>query len=342
MRRSDALPVGGDPYDALLLVSFGGPEAPEDVMPFLANVLRDRDVPEARMLEVAEQYRRTGGASPLNPHNRRFLEALRSSLGLPVYWGNRNWHPLLTDVVPQMAADGVRRAAAFVTSPVGGYSACRQYREDLERAREAAGPSAPTIDKLRLYFDHPGFVEPLAEHLRGARAVAGEGAPVLFTAHSVPLAMAERSWYELQLRTTAALVAARAGDPRWQLVWQSRSGPPQVPWLEPDVRDAITALAGEGHRAVVLAPIGFTSDHQEVVFDLDVQAREHAAALGVEVTRAGTPGLHPRFVAMVGELLAERTVPGAPVRRLSAAPPGPPTCGLDGCCPAPERPPARR
>ncbi len=328
---SDSVPVTGEPYDALVVVSFGGPEGPDDVMPFLANVLRGRDVPESRMLEVAEQYQRFGGVSPLNGHNRALVAALREALDIPVYWGNRNWAPYLTDTVAQMAADGVRRAAAFSTSPYGGYSGCRQYREDIWRARDAAGPDAPAID-----------------HLRAARAVAGWDAPVLFTAHSIPVTMAQRSYYEAQLRCVARLVADRGGDPppSWTMVWQSRSGPPQVPWLEPDVRDELAAVAGRSSGgSVVVAPIGFTSDHQEVVFDLDTQAAEAAATLGLRMVRAGTPGGDPRMVELVAELLAERTS-GAPVRRLSEWPPGPPTCGLDGCCPPPParpgRPPAAR
>jgi ferrochelatase len=341
MQQSDALPVAGEPYDALVVVSFGGPEGPDDVMPFLANVLRGRDVPESRMLEVAEQYQRFGGVSPLNGHNRAFVNALAEALDVPVYWGNRNWAPYLTDTVAQMAADGIGRAAAFSTSPYGGYSGCRQYREDIGRSRDGAGDGAPVIDKLRLYFDHPLFVESLADRVRTARTDAGWGAPVLFSAHSIPLSMASVSYYEAQLRCVARLVADRCGDPvpSWQLVWQSRSGPPQVPWLEPDVRDALTAVARAGHRSVVVAPIGFTSDHQEVVFDLDTQAAQTAAALGVRMARAGTPGLDPRMVSLVVELLGERA--GAPVRRLSEFPPGPPTCGLDGCCPPPARPAGR-
>ncbi|HET9692420.1 MAG TPA: ferrochelatase [Acidimicrobiales bacterium] len=330
---SAALPGAGGDHDALLVVSFGGPEGPDDVMPFLDNVLRGRDVPDERKHEVAEQYQRFGGVSPLNGHNRRLVELLDAELDVPVYWGNRNWAPYLADAVAAMAADGVRRAAAFVTSAYGGFSACRQYRDDIAAARTAVGAGAPEIDKLRLYFDHPGFIEPLAEHLRAARAEAGDDAPVLFSAHSIPASMAAGSYYEAQLRCVARLVAARAGDPSWKLVWQSRSGPPQVPWLEPDVRDAIAELAGAGHSAVVVAPIGFTADHQEVVFDLDTQAADAAAAAGLRMVRARTPGHHPRFVRMVGELLAERR--GGPVLQLSEFPPGPPTCGLDGCCPPP-------
>ena len=335
-------------YDALLVVSFGGPEGPGDVMPFLRNVLRGRDVPEARVAEVARQYERFGGVSPLNAHNRALVAAVGTELAshgidLPVYWGNRNWHPMLADTVARMAADGVRRALAFVTSAYSGYSSCRQYREDIEAARRTVGERAPVIDKLRLYYDHPGFVEPLATHLRHARARAGSLAPVLFSAHSVPVSMAEGSSYRQQLATTAGLVAARSGDPRptWQLVYQSRSGPPSVPWLEPDVRDALRALPA-GTDAVVVAPIGFTSDHMEVRFDLDTQAAETAAELGITLVRAGTPGTDLRFVTMVRQLVEERTsraagTPGTP-RLALAGTPWPDRCP-DRCCPPPARVP---
>jgi ferrochelatase len=332
-------------HDALLVVSFGGPEGPEDVMPFLRNVLRGRDVPEARMAEVAAQYERFGGVSPINGHNRALVAAVEADLAahgveLPVYWGNRNWHPMLAETVARMAADGVRRALAFVTSAYSGYSSCRQYLEDIERARAAVGPGAPTIEKLRLFYDHPGFVEPLADNLRAARAEAGVGAPVLFTAHSIPVSMAATSLYEQQLRTTAALVAGRSGAPapEWRLVYQSRSGPPQVPWLEPDVRDALQDAA-ETADAVVVAPIGFTSDHMEVLFDLDTQAAEKAVGLGVRMVRAATPGTDRRFVAMVRELIQERRVPGA-ARRALAGDPWPDHCPA-GHCPPPARRPSR-
>ncbi|MGH8921611.1 MAG: ferrochelatase, partial [Actinomycetes bacterium] len=228
-------------YDAVLLVSFGGPEGPDDVMPFLDNVLQGRDVPDARRQAVADQYRLFGGVSPINGHNRELLAAIREELethgpDLPVYWGNRNWHPLLADTVATMGADGITRALAFVTSAYSSYSSCHQYLDDLFRARQAVGPGAPTIDKIRPFFNHPGFVEPSADRLRVARRQAGSDAPVLFSAHSIPRSMAAASDYERQLREHARLVAERADAPDWQLVFQSRSGPPGQPWLEPDVR----------------------------------------------------------------------------------------------------------
>lgn len=335
-------------YDALLVVSFGGPEGPEDVRPFLRNVLRGRDVPDARVEEVARQYDHFGGVSPLNAHNRELVAAIDADLSdhgvrLPVYWGNRNWHPMLTDTVAQMAADGVGRALAFVTSAYAGYSSCRQYLDDIEAARSAVGGGAPRIDKLRLYFDHPGFVEPLAECLRSAREEAGRGAPVLFTAHSVPASMAATSAYQDQLLTTASLVAARSGTPLpdWRLVYQSRSGAPSVAWLEPDVRTAIGALAAN-HEAVVVAPIGFTSDHMEVLYDLDIQAAQAAADLGMRMVRAGTPGADRRFVAMVRQLVGERTGQAASVRRQALSGSVWPDRCPPGCCQAPDSAAGRR
>ena len=250
------------PYDAIVVVSFGGPEAPEEIMPFLRNVTRGRDVPEERLALVAEQYMATGGRSPINDQNRALVDALSAELAahghdLPVYWGNRNWAPYLTDTVEQMHADGVRRALAFVTSAYSSYSACRQYLDDIEAARAAVGEDAPVIDKIRQFWNHPGFVEPLREGV--VRAVdaltTGDGAldpaevRLVGTAHSLPMSMAQTSDYELQLRDALDLVAESVPVLDTDLVWQSRSGPPQVPWLEPDVNDHLRHLAAEGvHR----------------------------------------------------------------------------------------------
>jgi ferrochelatase len=328
---------GETSYDALLLLSFGGPEQADEVMPFLERVTAGRGVPQERLEAVAEHYYANGGASPINGQNRLLLSALEAELadlGLRLYWGNRNWHPLLADTVAQMRDDGVRRALAFVTSAYGSYSGCRQYLDDLTAARLAVGPGAPPIDKLRLFFNHPGFVEPLADRLAEALAEAGPGAVVLFSAHSIPEAMAAASPYVEQLTETATLVAERAGGPPWRLVWQSRSGPPQVPWLEPDVVEVIQSLAAP---AVVVAPIGFVSDHMEVIHDLDTEAAEAARACGLRFVRAGTVGTDERFVAMIRELVLERLRPGAPVRTLGRFPAWAHTCP-EGHCPAPRRP----
>jgi ferrochelatase len=340
--------VTAPPHDALLLVSFGGPERREDVFPFLENVTRGRDVPRDRLLEVAEHYYHLGGASPINAHNRALLAAIRAELEargprLRVYWGNRNWHPLLADAVRAMARDGVRRALAFVTSAYGAYSACRQYREDIARAVAEAGAGAPTVEKLRLFYNHPGFIEAMVDAAEAALAALAPAerprAHLAFTAHSIPLALARSSDYEAQLRESATLVAERlASHPPWQLVYQSRSGPPAVPWLEPDVRDHLADLARRGVTAAVLVPIGFVSDHVEVRYDLDTEAAETARALGLRLVRARTAGTHPAFVGMIRELCLERT-DGAPARALGPRGPAPDTGAAD-CCPPPARPPA--
>jgi ferrochelatase len=331
--------------DAVLVVSFGGPEGSGEVIPFLEQVLRGRTVPRARLEEVAEHYHLFGGVSPINTQNRVLVEALRAELAahgpsLPVYWGNRNWHPFLADTVRRMTDDGVRRAAAFVTSAYPSWSGCRQYRDDIAGAQAAVGPAAARIDKLRLFYDHPGFVEPLAEGLRAARHRAGTGAPVLFSAHSIPQVMADTSDYVAALTETAHLVADRAGPapPTWQLVFQSRSGPASQPWLGPDINDAIGALAGETD-AVVVAPIGFVSDHMEVVYDLDTQAAVAARQAGITLVRAPTPGTHPAFVTMVRQLVTELVDPAAPRLRLSRSPLPVDRCGPACCPPMPAGPP---
>lgn len=336
-------------YDALLLVSFGGPEGPDDVIPFLENVTRGRGVPRERLAEVGEHYFRFGGVSPINQQCRDLAAAIRADfaahgLGLPVYWGNRNWRPYLTDTLQAMAADGIRRAAAFVTAAYGSFSSCRQYREDIARARAEVGPRAPQVDKLRNYFNHPGFVEPMADATVAAldrlpAQLRGE-AHLAFTAHSIPTGMAEYSGprggeYVRQLTETARLVQERVdgGRCRWRLVFQSRSGPPGHPWLEPDVGDHLEELHAEGVPACVLVPIGFVSDHMEVKFDLDVEAADRADKLGIDVVRAATAGTDPRFVAMVRELLLERAEPGTPRRVVGSLGPAQDDCPAH-CCQA--------
>lgn len=332
-------------YDAFLLLSFGGPEGPDDVTPFLENVTRGRNVPPERLAEVAEHYRHFGGVSPINGHNRALLEALRAEfarvgIGLPLYWGNRNWHPMLADTLREMRDAGVRRAIAFVTSGFGSYSACRQYLDDIVTARVEVGAGAPVVDKIRHYHDHPGYVHPLADGVRAALATlpAGGNIRLVFTAHSVPLAMAASAGpdghrYTAQLAETARLVAERAapGIP-YDLVWQSRSGPPRVPWLEPDVNDHLERLAENGVTAVVVSPIGFSSDHLEVVWDLDNEAAGTAKRLGMAFARAATPGLDPRFVGMVRGLVTERLDPDALRQRLGTVPVWD-ECPI-GCCQA--------
>ncbi len=318
-------------YDAFLLLSFGGPEGPGDVLPFLRNVTRGRGVPEARLAEVAEHYMAFGGVSPLNAQCRELLAAVGANfaahgLDLPLYWGNRNWQPYLTDTVAQMAAAGVRRVVAFATSAYSSYSACRQYRDDIERARAHVGPDAPVIDKIRPYFNHPGFIEPFADATRAALDClppqARTTARLVFTAHSVPAGMAAASGsplagtavptaggrYAAELREAARLITERVRLPHrnFDLAYQSRSGPPGVPWLEPDIRDHLADLAKDGASGAVVVPVGFTSDHVEVVHDLDVEAARVAAALGLPLGRAAAPMPDPRFAAMVTDLVLER------------------------------------
>jgi protoporphyrin/coproporphyrin ferrochelatase len=341
-------------YDAILLLGFGGPEGPDDVVPFLENVTRGRGVPRERLEEVAEQYRRFGGRSPINDQHRALLAAVDAELGrrgrpLPSYWGNRNWAPYVEDVLRDVTEAGHRRVLAFTGSAYSSYSACRQYWEDLDRAAEAvrtAGLEPPEVLKVRPYWNHPGFVLATVERVHAAlEALAPperNRARLVFTAHSIPLSMAETSDYEAQLRDEAALVAERVAVPRateWDLVFQSRSGPPQVPWLEPDVVDHLRSLHDGGEDVVVLVPIGFTSDHMEVVYDLDTQAAEAAAELGVTMVRAGTVGTHPLFVRGLVDVLDEQLV-GAPAAALGPLGPRVSPCA-PGCCPPPARP-ARR
>jgi protoporphyrin/coproporphyrin ferrochelatase len=361
-------------YDAFLLVSFGGPEGPGDVMPFLRNVTRGRDVPAARLEEVAEHYMAFGGVSPLNGQCRELLAAVGADfaargVGLPLYWGNRNWQPCLPETVARMAAAGVRRAMAFVTSPYSSYSACRQYRDDIERARAEVGKDAPVIDKIRPYFNHPGFIEPFADATRTALAslppeVRG-AARLVFTAHSVPGAMAAISGspsagtarpgqpggrYAAELSEAARLVTGRVfadhaqrADggcaPSFDLVYQSRSGPPHVPWLGPDIGDHLADLAKEGVPAAVIVPVGFTSDHMEVVHDLDVEAARAAAGLGLPLARAAAPMPDPRFAAMVTDLVLERMGTAEPAA-LGGCGPAPGDCPADCCRYQPARRPA--
>lgn len=321
-------------FDALLLLSFGGPEAPEQVMPFLENVTRGRGIPRERLESVAEHYLHFGGVSPINGINRDLIVAIeaelaRRSRNLPVYFGNRNWEPYVEDTVKAMSDNGIRRAAVFATSAWGGYSGCAQYQEDIARGRAAAGPQAPELVKLRQYFDHPLFVEMFADAVAEAAATLPEDlrgeARLVFTAHSIPLRAASRcgsDLYERQVGYAARLVAAAAGYREYDQVWQSRSGPPQVPWLEPDVGDHLETLARNGTRAVVVCPLGFVADHIEVVWDLDNELAAQAAEAGIAFARAATPNAQPRFAQLVVDLIDEM-LHGLPPRRVEGSDPVP-------------------
>lgn len=326
-------------YDALLVMSFGGPEGMDDVMPFLENVAGGRNIPRHRLEEVAEHYRDFGGVSPLNAQNRALIAALAEELkaqdiDLPIYFGNRNWHPLIEDTIRQMRDDGVKHALAFFTSAFSSYSGCRQYREDVIRACEAV-EGAPTFDKIRVFYNHPGFIEPMIEATRAAldQFPADRRADVhlAFTAHSIPLSMAQHSDYEQQLAEACRLVAEGVGSANYRLVYQSRSGPPHIPWLEPDIGDYLETLAEAGTKDVIMIPIGFISDHMEVMFDLDHEAMEVAAAHGMNLVRAATVGTHPQFVAMIRELVVERMTASPQRRALGQYPANHDICPLN-CC----------
>jgi protoporphyrin/coproporphyrin ferrochelatase len=343
-------------YDAFVLVSFGGPEGTADVIPFLQNVTAGRGIPQDRLEQVAEHYYRFGGVSPINQQCRDLIAAIEADfaargVSLPVYWGNRNWHPYLRDTLATMAADGVGRALAFVTSGYSSFSSCRQYLRDIDAARQHVGSAAPQVDKLRQYFNHPGYVGSFAAAAAAALATLPAGLPaqggsrgtapgdvvdLIFTAHSVPASMAEAAGpaggaYQAQLAETARLVAAQLGWQRpWRLAYSSRSGSPSQPWLGPDINDLLAELAAAGSRAAVIVPIGFVSDHMEVRFDLDVEAAATADRLGLVYVRAATPGTDSRFVSMITDLVVERLDGAAPLS-LGAFGAGPDTCP-PGCC----------
>jgi ferrochelatase len=332
---------------AFLLVSFGGPEGPDDVMPFLRNVTSGRGVPDERLAKVAQHYYEFGGVSPINGQCRNLLAAIEKDFGsfgidLPVYWGNRNWQPYLADTMRAMAADGITRAIAFATSAYSSYSSCRQYLDNIDAARAAAGADAPAVVKIPPYYRHPGFIAAFTD--AAARAIASlpdvvaDAAELVFTAHSVPDSMAESSGpagaggaYPVQLAEVARLVAAGLGRTSWRLAYQSRSGPPSVPWLGPNVSDCITELAFAGSPAVVIVPIGFVSDHMEVVFDLDIEAARTAAELGLPMARAATPGTDRGFVAMISALVAEFAA-GRPGPAVAALGPDAPSLCRRLCC----------
>jgi len=326
--------VTTQPFDALLLLSFGGPEGPEQVMPFLENVTRGRGIPRERLASVAEHYLHFGGVSPINGINRDLITAIeaelaRRDMAVPVYFGNRNWDPFVEDTVAHMRDNGIRRAAVFSTSAWGGYSGCTQYQEDIARARAATGPEAPELTKLRQYFDHPLLIAMFADAIREAAAtlpaeVRAE-ARLVFTAHSIPLRAADKcgpDLYERQVGYTSRLVAAAAGYRDFDQVWQSRSGSPQVPWLEPDVGDHLDALARGGTTAVIVCPVGFVADHIEVIWDLDSELADQAAAAGIALARASTPNSSPRFARLAVDLMDELQT-GRPAERVADADPVP-------------------
>ena len=300
-------------YDALLVVSFGGPEGMDDVIPFLENVLRGRNVPRERMLQVAQHYAQFGGVSPINQRNRELIAALEQELEkhgpqLPIYWGNRNWHPMLVDTIRQMASDGIRNALAFVTSAYSSYSSCRQYLQNISDARDEVGPTAPRVEKLRAFYNHPRFIEANVDYIRAAWGQIEDprSAHLVFTAHSIPESMAVNCDYAAQLAQTGSVIAQALNIDKWKVVYQSRSGSPLQLWLGPDVCDHLKALHAVGVAEVVVAPIGFVSDHMEVVYDLDVEARKVANEIGMKLVRARTAGTHPAFVRMIRELMLER------------------------------------
>ena len=337
-------------YDAIIVVSFGGPDGPDDVIPFLENVLRGKPVPRERMLEVAEHYQHFGGKSPINEQNLALIDALKQELkkngpDLPVYFGNRNWNPLLPDTLEQMKKDGVKKALAFFTSGFSCYSGCRQYRENIETAQKAVGEGAPKVDLLRKFYNHPGFVEALGELTREGMAKLSTQAQaknkVLFCAHSIPQSMADHSRYEDQLQESSKLVAQVAGVEDWEVVYQSRSGAPNSPWLEPDVCDRIEELHSENYKAVTVVPIGFISDHMEVLFDLDTEAVEKAQECQMEIARIATVGVHPKFVSMIAELARERMGLQKEKRALGDWGPSYDVCPANCCLyPRPARPSA--
>jgi ferrochelatase len=327
-------------HDALLIVSFGGPEGPDDVMPFLQNVLRGKNVPAERLRAVAEHYELFGGVSPINAQNRALIAALKEELKangpqLPIYWGNRNWHPLLKDTIRQMADDGIKKALAFFTSAYSSYSGCRQYSEEISRAQAEVGSRAPKVEKLRAFYNHPAFIEPnigsVARALNQIPEARRARAQIAFTAHSIPLSMASNCDYEAQLMETCRLVAEGANHEHWRLVYQSRSGAPLQPWLKPDICDYLKELKEVGTEDVVVAPVGFISDHMEVIYDLDTQARAISEQIGLNMIRASTAGTHPTFIKMIRELILERTTPDYPRRFVGTRGASHDVCPVD-CC----------
>ncbi len=340
-----------DPYDAVMLVSFGGPEGPDDVLPFMENVTRGRGIPRERLVEVSAHYDRFGGVSPINGHNRELLTAMRTAFAgrgveVPIVWGNRNWHPYIPEALDELGPSAPRRVLAFVTSAFSSASGCRQYREDIARALAALEHGdAPSVDKVRVFYNHPGFIEPMVSNTLAALARSTDDAEIVFTAHSIPQSMADTSDYVAQLLDACSLIMDGLGSShahrRWDLVYQSRSGAPGQPWLEPDISDHLRSRRADGASAVVVVPVGFVSDHMEVVWDLDTQARETADEIGLAMVRAATVGSDQRFVEMIVELALERAASerGERPDRVALGSRGAnhDICPVD-CCPLPTRP----
>ena len=338
-------------YDALFLVSFGGPEGPDDVMPYLENVLRGKNVPRERMLEVGEHYNHFGGISPINQQNRDLLEAIREefkqhNIDLPVYWGNRNWHPMIVDTMRQMKDDGIQKALAFFTNGYSCYSGCRQYRENIAEAQAAIGEGAPEVHKTRMFFNHPSYIEASVDRVQAAFSQIPEDrrsqTKFLFTAHSIPNSMADFCKYSTQLTESCRLIMERIGEEfDWELVYQSRSGPPHQPWLEPDVCDRISELKEQGKtNDIVMHPVGFVSDHMEVLYDLDTEAKDLCDELGLNMVRSLSVGVHTKFVTMIRELVQERTA-GTQKLAIGEMPPNWDVCPADCCLYKPQRRPAK-
>ncbi len=338
-------------YDAVLFVSFGGPEKREDVIPFLENVLRGRNVPRERMLAVAEHYYHFDGVSPINAQTRELIDAVNADLAelgidIPVYWGNRNWQPMLPDTMQQMADDGIKNAIAFFVSGYSSYSGCRQYRENVIAAQGIVGEQAPHIDKIRAFYNHPDFITANVARIQAAINSLPENNQndfrIAFTAHSIPDSLAENCDYVLQLSETCRLICSELDIPvnRWRLVYQSRSGRPQDPWLEPDILDHIGELHSQKVDAIVIAPIGFLSDHIEVLFDLDEEAADKCDELEISMSRASTVGTHPDFVRCLSKLILERLKDDVEKESIGRFGPNWDVCP-EGCCPAPVRPPIK-
>jgi len=338
-------------FDAFFLVSFGGPEGKDDVMPYLENVLRGKNVPRERMLEVAEHYYHFDGISPINQQNRDLLEAVKEDfakhdIDLPVYWGNRNWHPMIVDSMEQMKQDGIQKALSFFTNGYSCYSGCRQYRENIADAQASIGEGAPEVHKTRMFFNHPAYIEASVDRVRDALNKIPQDrqgqARILFTAHSIPNSMADYCKYSTQLTESCKLIMESLPGIEWELVYQSRSGPPQQPWLEPDVCDRIEEL----HEAtqikdLVIHPVGFVSDHMEVMFDLDTEAKELCDKLDISMQRSLAVGVHPKFIEMIRELVLER-IQGAEKKAIGEMPPNWDVCPQDCCLYKPARRPAAK